>query len=103
MRLCGSITVSLPQVEISVNGNFIVEGLRESPGKAAVLAEFDTFNLLANVKHPEPKELNTIDDVLEDDALGLIGGDVSDEADPNDIFILRNVPKSINMPDHRQA
>lgn len=77
-----------------------LKGLRESPDKAAALAEFDTFNLLANMKYPEPKELNTIDDVLEDDALGLIVGDVSGEADPNDIFTLRNVPKSINMPDH---
>ena len=77
-----------------------LKGLRESPEKAAALAEFDTFNLLANVKPPEPKELNTIDDVLEDDAIGLIGDDVSNEADPNDIFTLRNVPKSINMPEH---
>ena len=77
-----------------------LKGLRESPEKAAALAEFDAFNLLANVKHPEPKELNTIDDILEDDALGLLGSDVADEADPNDIFTLRNVPKSINMPDH---
>ena len=77
-----------------------LKGLRESPDKAAALAECDTFNLLANVKHPEPVEINSIDDVLEDDALGLLGGDVSDEADPNDIFTLRNVPKSINMPDH---
>lgn len=77
-----------------------LKGLRESPEKAAALAEFDAFNLLANVKHPEPKELNTIDDILEDDTLGLLGSDVADEADPNDIFTLRNVPKSINMPDH---
>lgn len=77
-----------------------LKGLRESPEKAAALTEFDTFNLLSDVIAPEPKEINTIADVLEDDALGLLGGDISDDADPNDIFTLRNVPKSIDMPDH---
>ncbi len=77
-----------------------LKDLRESPDKAAALAEYDTFSLLADVKHPEPKEINTIDDVLEDDVLGLLGGETSDEADPNDIFTLTNVPRSINMPDH---
>ncbi|MCD4719633.1 MAG: GIY-YIG nuclease family protein [Desulfobacula sp.] len=46
------------------------------------------------------KEINTIVDVLEDDALGLLGGEVSGEADPNDIFTLRNVPKPIDMPEY---
>ena len=77
-----------------------LKGLRESPEKAAALANFDVFNLLPNVKNPEPKETNTIDDVLEDDVLGLLGSDVPDEADPNDIFTLKNVPKTIDMPDH---
>lgn len=77
-----------------------LKGLRESPEKAAVLAEYDVFKLLDDVQHPEPKEINSIDDVLEDDALGLLGGDISDETDPNDIFTLRNVPKTIDMPDH---
>jgi len=77
-----------------------LKGLRENPEKAAALAEFDAFKLLGEVVMPEPKEINTIDDVLEDDALGLLGENISDEADPNDIFTLKNVPKSINMPDH---
>jgi len=74
-----------------------LKGLRESPEKAAALAEFDDFGLLADVK---PKEINSIDDVLKDDPLGLLGGALPDEAEPDDIFTLRNVPKSINMPDH---
>ncbi len=77
-----------------------LKGLRESPDKAAALADFDTFNLLDNVKKTEPKEINAIDDVLEDDVLGLLDGDVPEEADPNDIFTLKNIPKTIDMPDH---
>jgi hypothetical protein len=77
-----------------------LKGLRESPEKAAALTEFDTFNLLGDVIISEPKEINTIDDVLDDDALGLLGSDVSDESDPNDIFTLKNVPKPIDKPDH---
>ncbi len=77
-----------------------LKGLRESPEKAAALAKFDTFNLLGDVIIPEPKEINTIDDVLEEDALGLLGSDVSDKADPNDIFTFNNVPKSVDIPDY---
>ncbi len=50
-----------------------LKGLRESPEKAAALTEFDTYNLLGDIRVPEPKEINTINDVLEDDALGLLG------------------------------
>ncbi len=77
-----------------------LKGLRESPDKAAALAEYDTFNLLADVTAPEPKEINTIDDVLEDDVLGLLDNDLPGEGDPNEIFQLRNVPKTLDMPDH---
>jgi len=77
-----------------------LKGLRDSPDKAAALAEYDTHGLLANVVAIEPKEINSIDDILEDDVLGLLDDDLSSEADPNDIFALRNVPKSIEMPDH---
>ncbi|MCH9654135.1 MAG: GIY-YIG nuclease family protein [Planctomycetes bacterium] len=73
-----------------------LKSLRESPEKAAALAEYDTFELLVDVKFPEPIEINSIDDILGDDALGLLG---DDETDPNDIFRLTNVPKSIDMPD----
>jgi len=74
-----------------------LKSLRESPEKAAALAEFDSFGLLADVKFPEPIEINSVDDILGDDVLGLLG---DDEADPNDIFELTNVTKSIEMPDY---
>lgn len=77
-----------------------LKGLRESPEKASALAAFDTFNLLGDAPVPEPEKINTIDDVLDDDPFGLLEDDVSDETDPNDIFTLRNVPKSIDMPDY---
>ena len=77
-----------------------LKGLRESPEKAAALAEHDVFSLLDNVVIPKPKEINTIDDVLEDDVLGLLNNDLPGEGDPNDIFQLRNVPKTLDMPDH---
>ena len=71
-----------------------LKGLRENPEKAAALVEFDTYNLLGDVIIPEPKEINDISDVLEDDALGLLGTDSSD-----DIFTIRNVPERIDMPE----
>ncbi|OOY49053.1 hypothetical protein BOV94_12625 [Solemya velum gill symbiont] len=77
-----------------------LKGLRDSPDKAAALAGYDAHGLLTDVVATEPKEINSIDDVLEDDVLGLLDGDLPSESDPNDIFALRNVPKSIEMPDH---
>ena len=76
-----------------------LKGLRESPEKAAALLEFDELNLLADVKLPKAKEINSIEDILEDDVLGLLDGGVTEEADPNDIFLLRNVPKASGVTD----
>jgi len=58
------------------------------------LAAFDSFGLLSDLNISEPPEVNSIDDVLESDPLGILA------ADPDDIFTLKNVPKSIEMPDH---
>jgi hypothetical protein len=77
-----------------------LKGLRESPEKAAALEGSDVFGLLSEVKIPEPKEIKTIEDVLDDDVLGLLGEDASNEADPNEIFTLKHVPKPPDMPDH---
>jgi len=77
-----------------------LKGLRENPEKAAALAEIDVFHLLGDIKIPEPKAIKTIDDVLEEDVLGLLGDDLPDEVDPNDIFTLKNIPKSMSTPDH---
>lgn len=76
-----------------------LKGLRESPEKAAALADYDEFGLLQGAGVQEPKEIYTIDDVLEDDALGLLGVDDKDGDDPNDIFLLKNVSKPPEMPD----
>jgi hypothetical protein len=77
-----------------------LKGLRENPEMAAQLSEIDSYKLLCNIKITKPKEINTIDDVLEDDTLGLLGNRVSNEADPNDIFTFKNIPKSLVMPEH---
>lgn len=77
-----------------------LKGLRESPEKAAMLSEFDTFNLLFDVTVPEQNKINTINDLLENDALGLLDDDLSGTSDPDDIFALKHVPKSIDMPDY---
>jgi len=66
-----------------------LKGLRESPEKAAALAEFDSFGLLGDLNVVESPEINTIDAVLESDPLGILA------ADPDDIFTLKNIPKSI--------
>ena len=54
--------------------------LRKCPEKIAALKPYDVHNLLG-----EPKEIKTIDDVLDDDVLGLL------DDDPEDIFTLKNV------------
>ena len=54
--------------------------LRKDPEKITTLKPYDVHDLLG-----EPKEIKTIDDVFEDDVLGLL------EDDPEDIFTLKNV------------
>ena len=72
-----------------------LKGLRENPEKVVLLAEHDIFNLFDGVILPEPKEINTIVDVIEDDPLCLLSDEIAD----NDIFNFRNIPKSIDRPD----
>ncbi|MES9956983.1 MAG: GIY-YIG nuclease family protein [Sedimenticola sp.] len=74
-----------------------LKGLRDNPEKAAALTDYDEFGLLKDLKVEEPKEIYGIDDVLNDDALGLLG---DDSEDPNEIFNLKNVSKAPQMPDH---
>jgi len=76
-----------------------LKGLREDIEKTAALLSFDDLGLLKDVLIPEPKEINTIDDVLGDDALGLLGGGVSSTDSSDDIFTLKNVPKTLEMPE----
>lgn len=96
-----------------------LKGFRESPEKAEILKSYDRFNLLKEVEdyviislptnnlvsEPPPSEIikekeksveiNSIDDILNDDSLGLL------EDVGNSIFDLKYVkPKSIDMPDY---
>lgn len=65
-----------------------LNGLRASPQRAYVLKEYDELNLLDKVEMADPSKIETIDDVLNVDALGLL------EGDPESIFALRHVPRA---------
>ncbi len=67
-----------------------LEGLKESPEKAAMLLDLDKHNLLESVEVPEPFIIESIDDVLEADPLGLLGA--SEMGEESDIFDLKNLP-----------
>jgi hypothetical protein len=67
-----------------------LSNLRKDSEKAKALIDLDEFGLLVPVKQPE-----SIDDILKDDALNLLGNSEEDS-----IFTLRNVPQNIEMPDH---
>lgn len=56
--------------------------LRKDFDKANILKDFDKHDLLKNVK-----EIKTVEDILKNDVLGLIGDH------PEDIFNLKNLPK----------
>ena len=68
-----------------------LDGIRKNPEKIAALKPYDRFNLLQEIK------INSIDDVLNDDAFGLLGNKSED-----DIFTLKNIPKQkeTSMPDY---
>jgi hypothetical protein len=68
-----------------------LQGIKDNPEKIAALKQYDRFNILQVV------EINSIDDILNDDAFGLLGSDDSD-----DIFTLKHVPKQkeTTMPDY---
>lgn len=84
-----------PQASRNINERKLhsrLNGLRENPEKAVSLLEFDRLKLLADVEIPQPVEINTVEDVLAEDPLGLLG-------DGEDIFTLKNIPESNEMPD----
>lgn len=64
-----------------------LSGLRTSNEKMQALAEFDEFDLLTE------KEINSIDDIFEDDDFGLL------KNTEDSIFNLRHVPATIDMPE----
>jgi hypothetical protein len=63
----------------------ILKELRKNKKKIEILKPYDTYNLLANVT----VEINTIDDIINDDEFGLLDTD-----DTLEIFKLKNVPSS---------
>jgi len=69
-----------------------LEGIREDVNKSNSLKEYDRFNLLKN-SESEALASNSIDDILDNDILGLLDDEV-------DIFTLKNVPKITTMPNY---
>jgi hypothetical protein len=68
-----------------------LEGIRQNPQKLEALKPYDRFNILQEV------EINSIDDILNDDAFGLLGND-----DSEDIFTFKHIPKQkeTTMPEY---
>lgn len=64
-----------------------LEGIRQNPEKIEYLKPYDRFDILQKV------EINSIDDILNDDVFGLLG------SDEDDIFTLKNVPKEREQTD----
>jgi len=62
--------------------------LRKDFDKASALKDLDRHNLLANVR-----EIKSVDDILENDVLGLL------DDGPDNIFDLKNIPKDKNKTD----
>ena len=67
-----------------------LRAIRESKDKVQVLSNHDEYGLL----NKEVKEIKSINDIFEDDDLGIF------ESDEGDIFKLRHVPKEVAMPDY---
>ena len=68
-----------------------LEGIRANPQKIEALKPYDRFNILQEV------EINSIDDILNDDAFGLLGSENSE-----DIFTLKHIQKQkeTTMPEY---
>lgn len=67
-----------------------LSGLRNDPVKIQALADLDEFNLLK-----PPKKIESIDDILDDDDLDLLGGE-----DTDSIFNIRHVPVEKESPEY---
>ena len=61
-----------------------LQGIKDNPEKIEYLKPYDRFNLLKVV------EINSIDDILNDDAFGLL------RDDKDDIFTLKHVPNNFS-------
>lgn len=85
-----------PAKSIDMNERAIfsrLQGLREHPEKIDALKSYDRFGLLQKI------DINSIDDILNDDAYGLLGDD------KESIFELKHIPKTkeTNMPEYIAA
>ncbi len=67
-----------------------LKGLRENESKSILLDPEDKYGLLK----VEKKEINSFDDILEDDSLGIL------DSDEEGIFDLKHVPKETTRPDY---
>ncbi len=67
-----------------------LSGLRKDSEKSNILINFDEFNLLLPAK-----EVESINDVFADDDLDILGETCTDN-----IFDLKHVPQTIDMPDY---
>lgn len=65
-----------------------LNGFRSNPDKIKKLVDLDEFGLLVPLKIPD-----SIDEILEDDDLNMLGDNADDS-----IFNIRNIPKSIESP-----
>lgn len=73
-----------------------LNGIKEDHSKIEILKEYDRFNLLPTIQvENETVEVNSIDDILNNDILGLL-----DNNEENDIFTFNHTPKEMNMPDY---
>ncbi len=67
-----------------------LEGIKENPQKVSALKKYDRYNLLSRTEEQENidvKEVTSIDDILENDELGLLN------EEGTDIFTLNNIPE----------
>ncbi len=62
-----------------------LKSLKENPESKLILNTFDRYDLLGS----EPKELNSIEDIFEDDSLGIF------ENSAEDIFNLKHIPHEV--------
>lgn len=72
-----------------------LKGIRSSEEKIEMLKEYDRFNLLTADKLP--KEIHSLDDILDDDFLGLLSND------DTSLFDLKHVPTKEEMDKERET
>lgn len=72
-----------------------LKGIRSNVEKIEMLKEYDRFNLLE--KEKLPKEIHSLDDILEDDLFGLLSNE------EESLFDLKHVPTKEEIEKEREA